>query len=244
MDRLVLTAKDRFWHPDVYLRDQWVRREAAKLPRGSKVLDAGAGSSKYRPFFAHCDYKTQDFCAYEGPLVKYIEPIDYVCDINAIPLPDGSLDAIVCTEVIEHVVDPMTVLNELRRLLKPGGRLLLSAPLLSALHMQPYHYYGGFTHYWYHYWLPRKGFRIETVAPVGGPARATVVFAQCFLAMWSAEEKKLGPAGRVLSMVARAPAKLLIHYLLPCILPPFDRWLGPQVVCNSYLVTAIRNADE
>lgn len=240
MDRLVMTAKDRYWHPDVYQRDQWVKREAAKLFPGSKVLDAGAGASKYRPFFAHCEYKTQDFCAYNGPLVKYLEPIDYICDVADIPLPDGALDAILCTEVIEHVVDPMVVLAEFKRLLKPGGKLLLSAPLLSALHMQPYHYYGGFTHYWYEHWLPRRGFKVETITRVGGPARAAVVFAQCFYMIWAAQEKKSTGLKRLLSMGARAPAKLIVHYVLPWLLPPFDRWLGPDIVCNSYLVTAIR----
>ena len=112
MDKLITTAQERFWHPEAYARDQWVKAQAASLPPGSKILDAGAGASKYRPFFAHCEYKTQDFCLYQGPLVKYLQPIDYVCEITAIPLPDQSLDAILCTEVLEHVIDPMAVLSE------------------------------------------------------------------------------------------------------------------------------------
>ena len=66
----------------------------------------GAGASKYRPYFSHCRYETQDFCQYQGDLVKYLEPIYYVCEITTIPLPAQSLDAILCTEVIEHVIDP------------------------------------------------------------------------------------------------------------------------------------------
>lgn len=240
MDRLVVTAKDRFWHPDVYVRDQWVKAEAAKLPAGSKVLDAGAGASKYRPFFAHCEYKTQDFCRYEGPLVQYLQPIDYVCEITAIPLPDGSLDAILCTEVIEHVVDPMAVLVEFQRVLKPGGKLLLTSPLLSHLHMEPYHYFGGFTHYWYEYWLPQKGFKVDSVTPVGGPGRTCVVFSQSFYLSWSAAEKKLSLAPRLLSLLFRAPARFLVYYGLPWVLPKFDRWLGSQLICSGYLVAATR----
>src|SRR5271170_4611715 len=158
MDRLATSKRDFRWNFEAYTRDAWVKEQAAILPKHSWVLDAGAGASKYRPYFAHCRYETQDFCQYQGSLVKYVDPIKYVCDITNIPLPSQSLDAIFCTEVIEHVVDPMAMLKEFARLLKPGGRLFLTSPLLSSLHMEPYHFYGGFTHYWYRHWLPHYGF--------------------------------------------------------------------------------------
>ena len=145
------------------------------------MLDAGAGASKYRQAFAHCRYETQDFCQYQGKLVNYLQPIDYVCEITKIPLADRSLDAVLCTEVLEHVVDPMAVLAEFQRLLKPGGLLLLTAPHSTQLHMEPYHYYGGFTHYWYRHWLPKFGFEVRSITPQGGPGRAAVSFMQGIL---------------------------------------------------------------
>ena len=93
MDKLITTRGQEFWHFEALSRDRWVKAHADRLPQGSVVLDAGAGASKYRPFFAHSDYKTQDFCLYDGALVKYLQPIDYGCDITQIPLPDHSLDA-------------------------------------------------------------------------------------------------------------------------------------------------------
>jgi SAM-dependent methyltransferase len=240
VDKLVTTAQERRWNPEALARDNWLRQQAQSLPPGSRVLDAGAGASKYRPIFAHCQYETQDFCQYQGDLVKYVEPIDHVCEITAIPLSDGSLDAVVCTEVIEHVVDPVPVIGEFARLLKPGGRLFLTAPLLSSIHMEPYHYFGGFTHFWYRYWLPEKGFKIDSITPVGGPGRSCACFCQVFYLAWAAAERRAHPAVRWTSRLVRAGFKPLVEYLLPWSLPRLDRWLGNDMVCSSYMVAATR----
>ena len=42
-------------------RTQWIAEQAAKIPKEARVLDVGAGSSPYRSFFAHCNFKTHDF---------------------------------------------------------------------------------------------------------------------------------------------------------------------------------------
>jgi SAM-dependent methyltransferase len=241
MDRLITTDQEQLRHPEAWARDRWVKTQAEKSPVGSWVLDAGAGASKYRPFFAHCRYETQDFCRYEGPLVKYAEPVTYVCDITAIPLPSGCLDAILCTEVIEHVADPMAVVTEFARLLKPGGTLWLTSPLLSHLHMEPYHYYGGFTHYWYRHWLPRRGFTIDSVTPVGGPGRTCVYYCEALYTEWSAAERGLSTWARLVSRAFRAPAKVLVHWALPRLFPRLDPWLGSKLICSGYMVVATRS---
>ena len=81
--------------------------------------------------------------------------IDLVSDITAIPAPDASFDAILCSEVLEHVPEPTHALDEFARLLKPGGKLILTAPFASFVHMAPYHYCNGFCRYWYEHHLPR-----------------------------------------------------------------------------------------
>lgn len=159
-----------------YARDQWVAEQAQKLPQGARVLDVGAGPCRYRDLFAHCSYESQDFMQYEGSPERrateknrwHYGKIDYVSDATAIPVPDGSFDVILCTEVLEHVPEPIPVIREFARILRDGGRLLLTCPLGSGLHQEPYHYYGGYTPYWYQRFLPEAGFGDIRVTPNGG----------------------------------------------------------------------------
>ena len=133
-------------------RDRWLTKQANKIPKGSKVLDIGAGGCPHREKFNHCKYFTQDFTQLSDLQIQNQEGygrIDFVSDILEIPVPDKSYDAILCTEVIEHIPDPISAIQEMSRILKPGGVLLITAPLQAGLHQEPYHFYGGYTKYWY-----------------------------------------------------------------------------------------------
>ena len=57
-----------------------------------------------------------------------------MADLLDIPVPDESVDGIICHQVLEHVTDPARVVGELYRVLRPGGRLLLSTPFLHPIH--------------------------------------------------------------------------------------------------------------
>lgn len=152
-------------------RDKWIAHRAAETPAGAMVLDVGAGSCPYREFFAHCSYWTHDFQQLESVQLRGghgYGRIDYVSDILAIPVADESVDLILCTEVLEHVSEPILVVSEFARLLKPGGRLLVTAPLGSGLHQEPYHYYGGYTPHWYQRFLTAAGFEHILIEPNGG----------------------------------------------------------------------------
>jgi ubiquinone/menaquinone biosynthesis C-methylase UbiE len=151
-------------------RDEWVTNQAKSIASGSRLLDVGAGTAPYKHLFAHCSYQSHDFAQYEGykgPEGTYTE-VDYVSDITAIPVPDNSYDVILCTEVLEHVPRPVEALAEMARIVKPGGRLFLSAPLGSGLHQEPYHFYGGYTDHWYRKFLDEFGCDVEAIEPNHG----------------------------------------------------------------------------
>lgn len=166
------------WTENEHHRQQWLRERLTSLTPGIRILDAGAGELKNARYCTHLDYVSQDFCQYKGAdqgavadglqLVSWdTRRIDLVSDITHIPAPDKSFDAILCSEVLEHVPEPSHALDEFERLLKPGGVLILTAPFASLVHMAPYHYCSGFSRYWYEEHLTRRGFEVCELVPNG-----------------------------------------------------------------------------
>lgn len=149
-------------------RQAWLERVLAGIPAGARLLDAGAGEQKRKPLCAHLDYVAQDFGEYDGrgdntglQTGSWDQTkLDIVSDITAIPLPDASFDAVLCVEVLEHLPEPLGALKEFSRLLKTGGQLLVTAPFCSLTHFAPYHFYTGFSRYFYGALLPALGFEI------------------------------------------------------------------------------------
>ncbi|MFI4860483.1 MAG: class I SAM-dependent methyltransferase [Phycisphaerales bacterium JB063] len=152
-------------------RHQWVHDRLAALPAGGRLLDAGAGMQRYRGDCQHLDYVAQDFAQYDGQgdgkggqvAGWKHEGLDIVSDITAIPEPDASFDAVLCTEVFEHVPDPIAALRELARVLRPGGTLILTAPFVSNTHYSPYHFCTGFSRYFYEKHLGELGLTVEAI---------------------------------------------------------------------------------
>jgi ubiquinone/menaquinone biosynthesis C-methylase UbiE len=152
----------RTWAFNTERRREWVARHAASLPPGSRVLDVGAGVGQYRDLFNHCEYRAHDFGLEPATAGQYTT-LDYESDITAIPVGDESFDAVLCTEVLEHVPEPIAAVREMARILRPAGRLMISAPLGSHLHQEPYHFYGGYTPHWYARFLPAAGCDVRSI---------------------------------------------------------------------------------
>ena len=156
-------------------RNKWLVETLSSLPEGMSILDAGAGELKNKPLCKHLNYVSQDICQYEGSGdskglqtgVWDTSKIDIVSDISNIPAEDASFDIILCSEVFEHLPDPLRALDEFARLLKSGGKLITTAPFASIVHFAPYHYATGFSRYWYEYHLPPRNFEIKELTSNG-----------------------------------------------------------------------------
>ena len=113
--------------------ETWVQNQLRMLPKGSKILDAGAGEQRYHRYCSNLQYTSQDFCQYNGNTSDGrgldsgnwdTSHTDIVCDITEIPVANDEFDAVLCTEVFEHIPDPIKALKELMRVLKKGGTYL------------------------------------------------------------------------------------------------------------------------
>ncbi len=148
------------FNPRRYAIEKFVENSAVKLKNGSNILDAGAGPCPYKSFFNHCHYESTDF-------VDKYKCLNFVCNLSEIPKKEQTYDAILNTEVLEHVEDPQKVINEMYRILKIGGRIFLTTPQSWRIHQAPYNYF-YFTKYGLNSLFEKAGFSKIKIMPMGG----------------------------------------------------------------------------
>lgn len=154
-------------------RIDWVKDILEKLPSGSSLIDIGCGSQQFRKYCSHLVYFGQDFgqsttgIGEEKKIYEY-GSLDFISDCWDIPVESGKFDYALCTEVLEHVPYPNESIKEISRLLKKGGKFILTIPSHSLRHMDPYWFYPGFSNNWITRILPEHGFQIEKLEAIGG----------------------------------------------------------------------------
>lgn len=101
-----------------------------------KVLDIGCGNSPYVKYFLNR----------VGFDIKAGNGVDIVGDAHNLPFNDESFDMILCSEVLEHLVDFKKAISEMHRVLRPDGKLVLTTRFIFPLHDTPNDYW-RFTKY-------------------------------------------------------------------------------------------------
>ena len=132
--------RPNIFHPFYFIRRQLydkISHYAAELH--GDVLDFGCGAKPYKSLFGHCtSYIGVDF---EGAGHNYLnEEIDFFYDGKTLPFADEAFDCIFCSEVFEHLFNLPELLKELNRVIKKGGKLLVTCPFAWPEHEKPYDY--------------------------------------------------------------------------------------------------------
>lgn len=105
-----------------------------------KILDIGCGNSPY-------EHLVNKNSRYFGIDINDQIKFDYNnkkivrFDGSRIPFANRYFQSFICTEVLEHVVDPVVLISEMKRILKSGGTGLVSIPWSARFHYIPYDYY-------------------------------------------------------------------------------------------------------
>lgn len=145
-----------------YAINKFITDNAQKINKKNiKVLDIGAGELPYKKYFSKCTYLSQDV------VNNKFGTIDYVCDAVNIPLKSGSIDFIICTQVMEHIKEPFETIKEMGRLLKKNGKIFLTTHLCMEEHMIPYDYF-RYTRYGLEYLAVKSSLKVESIKAEGG----------------------------------------------------------------------------
>lgn len=121
-----------------------------------RVLDIGCGQKPYQKLFNCREYVGIEIDTPENRLNK---KADVFYKNGRIPFEDGTFDSVVISQVFEHVFDPKQMLSEIFRLLKPGGRLLMTVPFVWDEHEQPFDF-ARYSSFGLAHLLNAQGFKI------------------------------------------------------------------------------------
>jgi SAM-dependent methyltransferase len=154
----------------------WLQAQAELLGPGRvRILDVGCGVKPYYPFFEAVASEYVGVDVVENPAAELLGSVE------ALPVEDASFDVVLCTQVLEHCDDPAQAVRELRRVTRPGGRVLASTHGVQVYHPSPVDYWR-----WTHEGL-RRLFETSTdwssvsVEPAAGTASALAMLLGTFV---------------------------------------------------------------
>lgn len=125
------------FNPSFLLRRRLYRALRARLDgQGGVTVDVGCGSKPYRPLVESTLYVGIE--VRQSGHVHEKEPVDLYYDGRRLPVADGLCDLVLCSEVLEHASEPSELMREMRRILKPGGKIVLTVPFAWGEHERPY----------------------------------------------------------------------------------------------------------
>jgi SAM-dependent methyltransferase len=255
--RRPLLARLNAWRKRTPLSPYWLdwrslRRAIEKLARHADgvLLDVGCSERPYAQVFA--PYVTRYVGLDYPPALLDKQPelwqildrakrsVDIFGDGRALPFADASFDTVLSTEVLEHVLAPQEVVDEMARVLKPGGRLLVTVPFIQPLHELPSDYF-RYTPSSLRKLAEEAGLEVETLEARGNYAAALGALGSQFLLRTFGAAQRQSDGSVIPSLwksVFVLPATALVQttfYLL-------SKFTRDEVVTLGYLLVARKPA--
>ncbi|MFC1808450.1 class I SAM-dependent methyltransferase [Candidatus Omnitrophota bacterium] len=158
--------------PTVAIRKNWspagfsihkVTPDIIKEHAYGKTIDVGCGDMQYKDIIRAKvgEYDTVD-------KTKKKDAVKFQGDAQDLHfIADGTYDTVISTSVLEHLPNPFKAMSEMSRILKKGGTLIVTAPMICQLHEEPYDFY-RFTKYGFEFMLKDSGFEVQKIIPQAG----------------------------------------------------------------------------
>ena len=212
-----------------------------------RMLDVGVGERPYGELFSrHVDryygleYPPVVFGNLNPDLWDYIHVVHGIIDVfgdgQELPVATASCDTVLSLEVLEHVPFPERCVAEMARVLRPGGRLLLTVPFTAPLHQLPYDF-RRFTPRGLEELLARHGLEAEEIRPRGNVASAAgSTLSQYLLRHWAAKARKHD--GSIVMSKWRGLLTLPFIALTQGFFALMERFAKDDALCLGYTVVA------
>jgi SAM-dependent methyltransferase len=157
-------------HPLFLIRTELFRNISKFAPQlKGRMMDFGCGLKPYADLFTVDEYIGVDYQA-EGE-TYHQEKVDVFYDGKTLPFPDNHFDSIFSSEVFEHIFNLPEILQELKRVLKPGGKILITCPFSFGEHEVPSDY-ARYTSFAIKHMFTSNGFNIVAFEKTGGSIEA------------------------------------------------------------------------
>lgn len=155
-----------FINPFFFIRLRLFQKVKKFAPQiEGKLLDFGCGRKPYKNLFT----KATEYIGVDIEQSGHdhsLSEVDVFYDGKTIPFKNETFDAIFCTEVFEHIFNLDEILDELKRVLKKNGKLLITIPFMWGEHEKPYDY-ARYTSFAIKYILEKKGFQVIALEKTG-----------------------------------------------------------------------------
>lgn len=202
-----------FVNPFYFARRELLRAIQALAPEiGGRVLDVGCGSRPYENLVSAREYVGLELDTPENRLTK---KADFFYDGRKLPFEDGSFDAVICNQVLEHVFEPDAFVREIARVLRSGGRLLLTVPFVWDEHEQPRDF-GRYSSFGLAALLARNGLRVVRQQKTAADVRTLFQLVNAYL--YKVTVTRSAYANLLFALVLMAPFNLLgsaLAWVLP-----------------------------
>lgn len=142
-----------------------------------EVLDVGCGRKPYRHLVPAARYVGLDL---DTPELRALGAADIFYEGGAIPVAAESFDGVLCSQVLEHIFAPAEFLGEINRVLRPGGRLLLTTPFAWDEHSQPFDF-GRYSSFGLCHVLEAAGYEVVAQRKTCADGRALVQLTSAYL---------------------------------------------------------------